>query len=129
VGDSRAYLLRGSRDRASRLNQITEDHIYGNLVAAAGNVPNLAARLSRFLDGRIDGRSPDLTACDLRPEDRFLLCSDGLSAVVPIELIHEAMKAPTGPGETADRLITLANDRGGPDNISVIVIDVRAKPI
>jgi serine/threonine protein phosphatase PrpC len=55
VGDCRAYVLRSG---TSRLVQITEDHTYGNLVADAGDVPNLPGRISRFLDGRADGRSP-----------------------------------------------------------------------
>jgi PPM family protein phosphatase len=128
VGDSRAYLLRdtGSRDsETSQITQITEDHIYGNLVADAASVPNLPERISRFLDGRADGRSPDLTTWDLCPGDRFLLCSDGLSAAVPRELICATLTSSSGPDETADRLIALATDHGGPDNITVIVIDVR----
>lgn len=126
VGDSRAYLLReaGSRDNAT--SQITEDHTYGHLMADAADVPNLAERLSRWLDGRADGRSPDLTTWDLRPGDRFMLCSDGLSAVVPQELIHATLITSDGPDETVDRLIRLAVDQGGPDNITVIVVDVRA---
>jgi PPM family protein phosphatase len=127
VGDSRVYLIRngGVREAAlPQLIQITEDHTYGNLVADAASVPNLPERISRFLDGRVDGRSPDLTIRDLRAGDRFLLCSDGLSSVVPHELIHGAMASPGAPGETADRLIGLAVDRGGPDNITVIVMDV-----
>jgi protein phosphatase len=54
----------------------------------------------------------------------FMLCSDGLSAVVPHELLHATLSSSSGPDETADRLITLAIDHGGPDNISVIVIDI-----
>jgi serine/threonine protein phosphatase PrpC len=126
VGDSRAYLLRDAGPANSRTTQITEDHIYGHLVADAAGVPDLPERLSRFLDGRVDGRSPDLTTWDLHPGDRFMLCSDGLTAVVPHKLIHATLDSPGGPDEAVDRLITLAIDRGGPDNITVIVIDVRA---
>jgi protein phosphatase len=121
IGDSRAYHLRGH----SRLIQITEDHTYGNLVADATGVPDLPMRLSRYLDGRPDGRSPDLTIRDLQPGDRYLLCSDGLSAVVPSEHILNTMQSRGEPGETADRLTTLAIDHGGPDNITVIVIDIQ----
>jgi len=126
VGDSRAYLLRDAGSGNSRTTQITEDHTYGHLVADAADVPDLPERLSRFLDGRVDGRSPDLTTWDLRPGDRFMLCSDGLTEVVPHELIHATLSSPSGPDEVADRLITLAINQGGPDNITVIVIDVRA---
>jgi len=124
VGDSRAYLLRDARS-ASGTARLTEDHTYQHLVADAADVPNLPERLSRWLDGRADGRSPDLTTWELRPGDRFMLCSDGLGAVVPHELIHAALSVSSGPDETADRLITLAIDHGGTDNVSVIVIDVQ----
>jgi serine/threonine protein phosphatase PrpC len=126
VGDSRAYLLRDVGSGNGRTSQITEDHTYEHLVADAGIVPNLPEYLSRWLDGRADGRSPDLTSWDLRPGDRFMLCSDGLSSFVPPQLIHATLSSSTGPDETADRLITLAIDHGGPDNITVIVIDIRA---
>ncbi|MEV4753004.1 protein phosphatase 2C domain-containing protein [Streptosporangium sp. NPDC049248] len=128
VGDSRAYLLRSADSGTSGapgLVQITEDHTYGNLVADASSVPNLPGRISRFLDGRADGRSPDLTARELRSGDRILLCSDGLSSVVPRELIQDALCSSKDPEEVADHLITLAINHGGPDNITVIVIDVR----
>ncbi|MEU8303415.1 protein phosphatase 2C domain-containing protein [Actinomadura sp. NPDC048955] len=123
VGDSRGYLLRPSS--APQMIPITEDHIYGNLVSDASSVPHLPERLARFLDGRPDGRSPDLTTRTLYVGDRFLLCSDGLSPVVSNDLIQAHLASPTNPGDTADRLIKLAIDYGGPDNVTVIVIDVR----
>jgi PPM family protein phosphatase len=123
VGDSRAYRVRGSQEGIAQLTQITEDHNYGNLVADAPDIPNLPKRMSRFLDGRTDGRSPDLTIHELHPGDRFLLCSDGLSGVVPLEIISNTLVSHGDPQETADRLVLLAIDHGGPDNIAVIVID------
>jgi serine/threonine protein phosphatase PrpC len=124
VGDSRGYLLRGVGTERNATSQITEDHTYGHLVADAEDVPDLPERLSRFLDGRADGRSPDLTPMDLRPGDRFLLCTDGLSSYVDHEAIHSALASCQKPHQTADRLITLALREGGPDNVTVIVIDV-----
>jgi PPM family protein phosphatase len=125
LGDSRAYLRRGAG--AGHTIQITEDHTYNRLVADAADVPNLPERLSRFLDGRIDGRSPDLTPWGLQSGDRFLLCSDGLSSYVPRGLIHTAMSSPDGPDDVADRLVSLALDHGGPDNVTVIVVDVKPR--
>src|SRR2546430_575163 len=81
---------------------VTEDHTYEHLVADAAAVPNLPERLSRWLDGRPDGRSPDLTTRDLRPGDRFLLCSDGLSSFVPLDLVHAALSSSSAPDEVAD---------------------------
>jgi PPM family protein phosphatase len=119
VGDSRAYLLRG------QTRQITEDHVYQHLVSDAGDAPGLAERLTRFLDGRRDGRSPDVTTWNLVPGDRFLLCSDGLSSFVPHDLIHAALSAPDSPAEKTDRLIALAIDQGTPDNVTAVVMDIR----
>lgn len=121
LGDSRAYRLRANDHRATR---ITEDHIYKHLVAAAATVPSLPERLARFLDGRPDGRSPDITTWHLEPGDRFLLCSDGLSTYVPHELIDDALCSRSTPSEAVDRLVDLGIDHGGHDNITAAVIDV-----
>jgi serine/threonine protein phosphatase PrpC len=122
IGDSRVYLLRGPD---SPITPITEDHTYGNLVADADDVPNLPGRIARFLDGRADGRSPDLNSHELHPGDRFLLCSDGLSSVVAEDLIRDTLTSVSDPAESAERLIALAVDHGGPDNITVVVVDVQ----
>jgi protein phosphatase len=79
--------------------------------------------MTRWLDGRPEGRSPDLMMLDLHPGDRVLLCSDGLSSYVPPDQIAATLHSPSSPDDTADRLVALAIDHGGPDNISVIVID------
>jgi serine/threonine protein phosphatase PrpC len=92
-----------------------------NLVSNAGL---LAPVLSRYIDGRLD-RSPDLGLRELRPGDRYLLCSDGLSPVVSTGDIREALVATASPREVAGQLVALAEEAGGPDNISVIIIDVR----
>ncbi len=118
IGDSRAYLLRGGR-----LRQLTEDHALRNLVAGTGTSPVLAPIMSRFLDGRPD-RSPDLGLREALPGDRYLLCSDGLSAVVPDETMLDVLES--GDDDLAriiERLTGLANSAGGPDNITAIVID------
>ncbi|WP_181549265.1 PP2C family protein-serine/threonine phosphatase [Micromonospora noduli] len=125
VGDSRAYLLRSSTREVGKTSQITEDHTYEHLIADAGTVPNLPERLSRFIDGRPDGRSPDITTWHLSPGDRFLLCSDGLSTYVEHHLIHAALSAGGTPSQAVDHLINSAIDHGAPDNVTVIVLDVR----
>jgi serine/threonine protein phosphatase PrpC len=128
VGDSRAYLMRNFGTRHSTLVQVTEDHTYERLVADADKVPNLPEKLARFLDGRKDGRSPDLTALQLRTGDRILLCSDGLSSYVSPEFIRTALDSPDSAAEVADRLVISALDRGGRDNITVIVTNFQQVP-
>jgi len=116
IGDSRAFRLRDGQ-----LRQITEDHVLGNLVSNAGP---LAPVLSRYLDGRAD-RSPDLGLRDLRIGDRYMICSDGLSPVVGSEEIGAVLAAAAEPAAAVRQLVALADEVGGPDNISAIVIDVR----
>ena len=56
--------------------------------------------------------------------DRYLLCSDGLSSVVPTEQIHAVLAVIRKPEQAVQELITLANGSGGPDNVSCVVTDV-----
>lgn len=117
VGDSRAYLL---RDRM--LRQITEDHVLANLVASPMPAQT-AAYLVRYLDAR-PGWSPDLTLRAARPGDRYLICSDGLSGVVNSEAIRDALTDVGDLDEAAAALIRLAHEAGGPNNVTLIAIDV-----
>jgi PPM family protein phosphatase len=117
IGDSRAFRL-----REGRLHQITEDHTIGRLVSDADF---LAPVLARHLDGRPD-RSPDLRMRDLRVGDRYLLCSDGLSPVVSSGAIRGVLVSAPSPTEAVRQLSALAEEAGGPDNFTMVVIDVRA---
>jgi len=103
LGDSRAYLI---RDGASR--QLTEDH--------SGE---MAHAITRFA-GDVRGIQPDIYVESLRPTDRLLLCSDGLTRHVTPE---EIAKAASGEDVrvAANALVDLANARGGQDNITVLV--------
>ena len=117
IGDSRAFRL-----REGRLRQITEDHIIGKLVSDAGF---LAPVLSRYMDGRPD-RSADLGLRELQVGDRYLLCSDGLSPVVYVEAIRSALVSALTPTDAVRQLSALAEEAGGPDNFTMVVIDVGA---
>ena len=117
IGDSRAFRLRDGQ-----LRQITEDHTIGKLVWDAGF---LAPVLARYLDGRPD-RSADLGLRDLRAGDRYLLCSDGLSPVVDDRAIRDVLTSAADPADAVCQLVALAEGAGGPDNVTVVVIDVRA---
>ena len=120
IGDSRAYRLRNGQ-----LCQLTEDHSLGNLVARAPS--SLAQMISRYLDGRPD-RSPDLTIRKAVSGDRYLLCSDGLTSVVPDHAIRDALASTDPPKQIVGLLIDLANSLGSSDNTTVILIDVDARP-
>lgn len=116
LGDSRAYLLRDGQ-----LTRLTEDHTYEHVLANAAKVPRLPAKIARFLDGRVDGRSPDLRPIDLLPGDRVLLCSDGLSSFVDHDVIASALAKDQSPDAAADRLVAIALEAGGRDNITVVI--------
>jgi protein phosphatase len=128
VGDSRAYLL-----RAGRLTQLTEDH---TLVAALVHDGVLSAEAATTDDRRHvilralgvgDAASADRLDVALRPGDRLLLCSDGLTGHLDGPALADAL-GPGTPAEAADRLVALAIDAGGEDNVTVIVIDPLGVP-
>lgn len=123
VGDSRAYALRNDE-----LHQITRDDTYVQMLVDEGRItPDEAnthpqrSLLTRALDGR--EVEPEFSVREARPGDRYLICSDGLSSVVSMETIAEAMRL-DDPSQAANRLIQLALRGGGPDNITVIVADI-----
>lgn len=110
LGDSRAYLVRTGASR-----QITEDH--------SGDVPNA---ITRFV-GDERGVQPDVYAEMLAAGDRLVLCSDGLTRHVKDEEIAAAVGA-EGPQAAVDRLVDLALERGGEDNVTVLVYAPRERP-
>ncbi|MEM6692135.1 MAG: protein phosphatase 2C domain-containing protein [Planctomycetota bacterium] len=122
VGDSRVYRLRGAR-----LEQLTFDHSLAWEVAATGqsnlNVPrNVITRsLGPSSEVEVDLEGP----FDLQAGDRYLLCSDGLTG--PVEDTELGTLLHCLPPQTAvDVLVDLANLRGGPDNITIVVVEVGA---
>jgi serine/threonine protein phosphatase PrpC len=124
VGDSRAYLLRDGR-----LNQLTKDDTYVQMLVDQGLIrPDEAAGhprrsvVTRVLQG--EPVSPAYVIVEPEPDDRWLLCSDGLTAVVTNETIEQEMLAAADPKTCAERLLDLALRGGGPDNITVIVADL-----
>jgi serine/threonine protein phosphatase PrpC len=116
IGDSRAYLL-----RRGTLKQITEDHVMGKLVANPAPA-QISAFIVRYLDGRSD-RSPDLTLRTMRPGDRYLICSDGLSGVLESRVIRDVLTSVEDADQAVADLIRLAHKAGAPDNVTVIVAD------
>jgi PPM family protein phosphatase len=125
VGDSRVYALRDGV-----LRQVTDDHSWVEEQVRAGTMTSTAARqhpwrnvVTRALSG---GNDPEVDTVELTPAagERFLLCSDGLSGVVPHERIAEIMSSKAGLDAICEQLIAAANEGGGPDNITVLVLEV-----
>jgi PPM family protein phosphatase len=143
IGDTRAYLFRDGG-----LFQITHDHSVTQSMIDTGRLtPEEAmSHPQRSLLLRAVGASaaemarsglpqeqaqmagtPDLSLLDARPGDRYLITSDGLTNVVPDSAIRQALSAADlSPAEVIRRLITLANEAGGPDNIALALADIVA---
>jgi protein phosphatase len=125
IGDSRVYLLRDGG-----LFQITHDHTMVQSMVDEGRLSpeEAASHPERSLLVRALGQgadhSPDMRLQEARPGDRYLLCSDGLSAVVPSGEIRRVLTQVAGPEQAVHELVALANGLGGPDNVSCVVADV-----
>jgi serine/threonine protein phosphatase PrpC len=124
VGDSRCYLF-----RAGRSFQISEDHSLVNEQLKAGAITEEEARSSRFRNiitrsvGFEESVLVDVVGLEIEQGDVLVLCCDGLSNLVTDpEILEIAGGSPLG--EAPEKLVALANERGGDDNITVIVIRV-----
>lgn len=125
VGDSRAYLFRDGS-----LTQITEDHSVvadmvreGRISAEEAEVHPQRNIVTRVL-GVYESVEVDLWPVDPVNGDRYLLCSDGLFNEVGLDQISSVLRRLADPDETAAELVRLANEGGGRDNITVVVVDV-----
>ncbi|MFF6881230.1 MULTISPECIES: protein phosphatase 2C domain-containing protein [unclassified Streptomyces] len=125
IGDTRVYLLRDGE-----LFQITHDHTMVQSMVDEGRLSpeEAASHPQRSLLVRALGQgtdtTPDMRLHDARREDRYLLCSDGLSTVVPTQDIRRVLSEISEPEQAVRELIALANGSGGPDNVSCVVADV-----
>ena len=124
VGDSRAYLLRDGEMR-----QVTEDHSLVEEMVRDGRLTReqAAHHPQRSIITRALGVDPgvdvDVEPIELQDGDRLLLCSDGLTTMVPQDQIEEILRGTPDPGVAADQLIDAANAAGGDDNITAVVAD------
>lgn len=129
VGDSRAYL-----QREGTIRQVTRDH---SLVAEMVRDGELTAEESRHhslrsVVTRALGSDPNMLAdtfeFDAVPGDRLLLCSDGLTSMLYDDAIGDILARHADPGAAARALADAANDAGGQDNITVVVVDITGEP-
>ena len=125
VGDSRVYLFRDGG-----LRQVTQDHSWVSEQVRAGVLTEMDARrhpwrnvVTRALAGG-DDPEVDVTEIEVRAGDRLLICSDGLSGVVPVDRLEAIVGQMQGLDETCRALIAAANEAGGPDNITVAMLKV-----
>ena len=125
VGDSRAYLIRGKT-----AHQLTKDQSLMQRLVEAGELTEEEAAQSERRNIILQALGPDakvkvdLTHQDLRRGDVLVLCSDGLSGQVKKEEIAKTVLESKDLAAAATRLVALANERGGPDNITVILARV-----
>lgn len=124
VGDSRAYLFRDGR-----LRRLTQDHTVVDRLAREGKIPaeEVERHPQRSVLERALGVSPevdvDVQLLDVRPGDRMLLSTDGLTSMLADDEIGAILLDESDPQVAADRLIEEALAAGGKDNVTAVVVD------
>jgi protein phosphatase len=123
AGDSRCYLF-----RSGELRQLTTDHTLACEMLREGIIrPEEAVRhqyrhvVTNVLGGHHAGIRVDVSKTDLQPGDVLLLCTDGLTEMLPDARIQAILQAEHDPHGACDRLIAQANEQGGTDNITAVV--------
>jgi protein phosphatase len=125
VGDSRAY-----RVRAGALERLTSDHSLVAELVRSGRLTEEEAAVhpARSVITRVLGTEPDVNVdtatIPVQPGDLILLCSDGLSSMLPDATIAALAAAAGGPSEATEALVAAANDAGGEDNITVVAFEL-----
>jgi serine/threonine protein phosphatase PrpC len=125
VGDSRAYLLRGGR-----IGQVTHDQSYVQMLVDAGIMTLAEAEASprKNIILQVMGQQTlrvVLGRISLKTGDRLLLCSDGLTNIVDDATINDVAKSPADLAVAAQQLVTKTKEGGAPDNVTVILAEVR----
>ncbi len=126
IGDSRVYLMRDSQ-----MMQVTKDHTWVQQLVDSGKLTEEEALVHprrnvilRVLGDTSEEPEFDIHQLEVRPGDRLLLCSDGLCGVVPTALIEENMRV-ANLDEAIELLIDEAKEYGAPDNVTVLLLEVR----
>lgn len=125
VGDTRAYLI-----TEGHMELVTRDHSLVRRLQELGQLTDEEAEvhpqrnvLYRAI-GQGDSLEVDAATRRLPPSSRLLICSDGLWGVVSEEKIVQVLTECSEPQEACQRLITVANDNGGPDNITAVLVQM-----
>lgn len=129
VGDSRLYIVN------DRIRQITKDHSLVEEMIRMGGIDRASARnhpdkniITRAIGAR-DHVEADFFNLELQMGDMVLLCSDGLTNMMDDETIHRILKGGGSLKDRVEELVRVANQNGGKDNISVIVIEPLADEV
>jgi len=126
VGDSRVYRMRGEL-----LEQMTRDHtlvaemVDQGLVSAADAMLDGSSQITRALGGAATVE-PDVSAIELQPGDRFVICSDGLSGMINDDAIGTILLRHADAQQAAQALVDAANQAGGEDNVTAVIVNVDA---
>lgn len=125
AGDSRLYRIRGRS-----IKQITRDHSAAEMIGVSDE--SKVNPMFRGMILRAVGISPSVdvesTPFDVRAEDRLLVCSDGLSRMVPDKRLLDIVRKAPSPKDAVDSLIAAANEAGGVDNVTAIVVAIGDLP-
>jgi protein phosphatase len=120
IGDSRAYLLHDGR-----LSQITHDETMAQAYIDAGMDPDSVKQFRHVLLNSLGGSRDEVSAqiyhSQMEPGDRLLLCTDGLTEMIADETIADVLGQIAAPQDACDRLIALALDKGGKDNVTAVL--------
>ena len=126
IGDSRIYLVRDGEVR-----QITTDHTFVQRLVEMGRISPEEALvhprrsvLMRVLGDVVGEPEIDIALFDAVAGDRWMICSDGLSGVVPDEVMERILTSNIAPDEAAELLVGEALEFGAPDNVTVVITDV-----
>ena len=124
VGDSRAYL-----HRAGELHQLTRDHTFVADMVRSGAIQEEEAAQHRFrhvitnvVGGNEAGVKVEAHALEVQAGDRLLLCSDGLTEMLTDDAITATLRTEPEPESACARLVAQANDAGGRDNVTVLIV-------
>jgi protein phosphatase len=127
IGDSRVYLLRDDR-----LVQVTTDHSVVQELIAAGKLSPEEAEGHPYSNvitravGASELTPPDYLTIDVRPGDRFVICSDGLTKELTDYGIQHFLRENADPGDAVDAMLAAALENGGRDNVTLVIVQVSA---
>lgn len=131
IGDSRIYLVRDGKVR-----QVTKDHTFVQRLVDLGRITEEEALihprrsvLMRVLGDVEEKPELDIEVVETKPGDRWLLCSDGLSGVVPEGVLNNLLKSKHDPAEVTELLVGETLEFGAHDNVTVVVIDVLGRQV